>query len=54
MRYFIFSFLSSFNKAVLPMVWKTTELDKLSKTQMAILGWKRWVTFEYLDAKKNS
>lgn len=35
------------------MLWKTTELDKLTKIQMAILGWKRYVTFEYLDAKKN-
>ncbi|MCE2495124.1 MAG: SsrA-binding protein [Flavobacteriales bacterium] len=52
MRYAFFSFLSSLNRAVLPMLWKRVELDKMSKVQMAIIGYKRWVTFNYLDERK--
>lgn len=52
MRYTFFHLLSRLSKALLPMLWKTTELDQLSKSQMVIIGFKRWVTFNYLDERK--
>ena len=50
----LFQFLSKFNKAVLPKVWDTADLSDLSKKEKLILGWKRWVTFQYLKEKEKS
>jgi len=50
MRRIIFSFLSSIVR-VLPKMWKQDMLN-LNKMQMAIVGFKVWVTYNYLDEKK--
>ncbi|MFZ0490644.1 MAG: SsrA-binding protein [Salegentibacter sp.] len=45
-----FRILSKINKKVLPSYSrKRLELDKASKLQMAIIGWKLWVTKNALD-----
>lgn len=46
----IFKALAKFNKQVLPSYSKKgLELQKASKLQMAIIGWKLWVTKNALD-----
>ena len=52
MKLFIFSTLSKMNKSMLPKMWKSADLGNLSKSEKLILGWKRWVTFKYLDEKE--
>jgi hypothetical protein len=51
MKYHIFKILSMANKALLPKLYKKPDLTKLSKAEMAIAGWKRWVTFRYFEAR---
>ena len=51
MKKWVFKNLSALNKAVLPKVWKTADLGDLSKREKLLLGWKRWVTLNYLDLK---
>ena len=51
MKLFLFKTLSSMNKALLPKIWKTADLANLSKKEKLILGWKRWVTFNYMEEK---
>ncbi len=50
-KYQIFKTLSTLNKALLPKLYKKTDLANLTKTEMLIAGWKRWVTFRFIDAK---
>ncbi|AVR45671.1 SsrA-binding protein [Christiangramia fulva] len=46
----IFQALAKFNKKVLPSYSKKQlDLSKASKLQMAIIGWKLWVTKNSLD-----
>lgn len=46
----IFKALARFNKAVLPSYSKKRmDLRKANKLQMAIIGWKLWVTKNSLD-----
>ncbi|MGY5849838.1 SsrA-binding protein [Salegentibacter sp. F14] len=46
----IFKMLSKFNKKVLPSYSKKQlDLQKANKLQMAIIGWKLWVTKNALD-----
>jgi hypothetical protein len=45
-----FNFLSQFNKQVLPSYSKKRlDLQKATKIQMAIIGWKLWVTKNALE-----
>ena len=45
-----FKFLSKLNKKVLPSYSKQKlDLQKASKLQMALIGWKLWVTKNALD-----
>ncbi|WP_081209613.1 SsrA-binding protein [Salegentibacter sediminis] len=45
-----FKFLAKMNKKVLPSYSKKQlDLQKASKLQMAIIGWKLWVTKNALD-----
>lgn len=45
-----FKFLSKLNKKVLPSYSKRRlDLAKASKFQMAVIGWKLWVTKRALD-----
>jgi len=46
----IFKFLSKVNKKALPSYSKQRlDLQKATKVQMAIIGWKLWVTKNALD-----
>ncbi|HET8753841.1 MAG TPA: SsrA-binding protein [Salinimicrobium sp.] len=46
----IFQLLSKFNKAVLPSYSKKQlDLTKAAKLQLAIFGWKLWVTKNALE-----
>jgi hypothetical protein len=46
----IFKYLSKVNKKVLPSYSKKRlDLQKATKVQMAIIGWKLWVTKNALD-----
>lgn len=46
----IFKALAKFNKAVLPsLTKKNVDLAKASKLQMALFGYKLWVTKNALD-----
>ena len=49
----VFKVLSKFNKAFLPDLTKleTKELQNPSTIQKALIGWKLWVTKNYLDNK---
>ncbi|WP_223033080.1 MULTISPECIES: SsrA-binding protein [Hanstruepera] len=50
MRKSFFKFLAKVNKAVLPSYTKQRlDLSKASKLQMAIFGWKLYVTKNALD-----
>jgi len=51
MKYHIFKILSEANKALLPKLYKKPDLAKLKKWEMAIAGWKRWVTFRYFEER---
>jgi hypothetical protein len=51
MKYHVFKFLSQANKAVLPKLHKKEDLSKMNKAEMALAGWKRWVTFNYFEAR---
>jgi hypothetical protein len=52
MRLQLFSALSKLNKTVLPKMWDKADLANLSNQQKAIIGWKRWVTLNYLAEKE--
>lgn len=52
MNYMFWKFLSGLNKAVLPKIYKSPDLMKLSALQKAVVGWKMFVTYKYLDAAK--
>jgi len=51
MKYALFGFLSALNKALLPKFYMR-DLKNLKKWEMALVGYKYWVTCNYLDAKK--
>ena len=43
--------LSAMNRWLLPSIHKVPDLTRLNGFQKAIVGWKMWVTYRYLDAK---
>ena len=46
----VFKFLAKFNKAVLPsFTKKQLDITKASKLQLAIIGWRAYVTLRALD-----
>jgi len=50
MKKHFFQILSKINKKVLPSYSKNRlDLQKATKIQMAIIGWKLWVTKKALD-----
>ena len=51
MKHLFFKTLSALNKVLLPKIYKNEDFARLSKIEWLIFGWKRWVTFQYLDAK---
>lgn len=52
MKLQLLSGLSKLNKAVLPKLWDKADLANLSKKEKLIIGWKRWVTLNYLAEKE--
>lgn len=52
MNYTFWKMLSAFNKSLLPKIYKRNLL-KLSTFDKAIVGWKMFVTYKYLDAAKS-
>ena len=53
MNYAIWKTLSGLNKALLPKIYKRPDLFKLSNFDKAIVGWKIYVTYRFLDAAKS-
>lgn len=53
MNYSLWKFLSGLNKALLPKIYKSPDLMKLSSLQKAVVGWKMFVTYKFLDASKS-
>jgi len=50
-KFHLFKNLSAANKMLLPKIFKKPDLSKLTKVDMAMAGYKRWVTFNYFDAR---
>ena len=46
----IWSLLARLNKVLLPSIYTTPDLTRLSGFQKAIVGWKMYVTYRHLDA----
>ena len=51
MRLQWFRFLSGMNRAVLPKIYRRGDLTSLSALDKAVVGWKLWVTYRFLDAQ---
>ncbi|MFK2819661.1 SsrA-binding protein [Flavobacteriaceae sp. LMIT009] len=46
----VFKFLAKFNKAVLPsFTKKQLDISKASKLQLAVIGWRAYITLRALD-----
>ena len=45
----VWNLLSRLNKVLLPAIHKVPDLNRLSKFQKAIVGWKMYVTYRRLD-----
>ncbi len=52
MSYMFWTIISSVNKVLLPKFFLKQNLEKLSNLEKAIVGWKIFVTYKYLDAAK--
>ena len=46
----IWGLLARLNKVLLPSIYTTPDLTRLSGFQKAIVGWKMYVTYRHLDA----
>jgi hypothetical protein len=53
MRYTFWKSLSAINKVLLPKIFKKPDLMKLTYFDKAIVGWKMFVTYKFLDASKS-
>ena len=53
MNYTFWKILSSFNKTLLPKIYRKPDLMKLTAFDKAIVGWKMFVTYRFLDAAKS-
>ena len=53
MSYLIWKLLSAINKVILPKIYKKPDLLKLTTYDKAIVGWKMYVTYRYLDSAKS-
>ena len=51
MNRIVFAILSQLNRLLLPRFSKRQDLTQLKKWEQALVGWKMWVTYRYLDAK---
>lgn len=48
MKLLLFKILSRLNKAMLPTYW-SRDLSELTRAQQLVIGYKIWVTYNYLD-----
>ena len=46
-----FRFLSAYNKLLLPKLYRRQDLTQLSSLDKALVGWKLYVTYRFLDAQ---
>ena len=53
MNYTFWKSLSDINKALLPKMYKKPDLMKLTAIDKAVVGWKMFVTYQFLDAAKS-
>ena len=53
MNYAFWKILSSINKALLPKIYRKPDLMKLTNFDKAIVGWKMYVTYRFLDTAKS-
>ena len=53
MNYTFWKSLSAINKALLPKIYRKPDLMKLTAIDKAIVGWKMFVTYQFLDAAKS-
>ena len=53
MNYTFWKSLSDINKALLPKMYKKPDLMKLTAIDKAIVVWKMFVTYQFLDAAKS-
>ncbi|MGB1944757.1 MAG: hypothetical protein ACPHM0_03635, partial [Flavobacteriales bacterium] len=51
MQRVLFQILSQLNRLLLPRFSRRPDLTQLKKWEQALVGWKMWVTYRYLDAK---
>ncbi|MAI22700.1 MAG: SsrA-binding protein [Crocinitomicaceae bacterium] len=51
MQLLLYQFLSQLNRMVLPQFSRRSDLTQLKKWEQALVGWKMWVTYRYLDTK---
>ena len=54
MNLIFWTVLSRINKLILPKIHRRPDLLKLSLFDKAIVAWKIYVTYNYLDASSNS
>lgn len=54
MELFLFKFLSQLNRLLLPRFSRREDLTQLKKWEQALVGWKMWVTYRYLDAQNRA
>lgn len=52
MTYFLWKLLSNANKTILPKIYRKPDLMKLTSFDKAVVGWKMFVTYKFLDAAK--
>lgn len=52
MNYTFWKSLSAINKALLPKIYRKPDLMKLTAIDKAVVGWKMFVTYQFLDAAK--
>lgn len=52
MNRIVFAILSQLNRLLLPRFSKRQDLTQLKKWEHALVGWKMWVTYRYLDAQQ--
>ena len=53
MSFIVWKYLSAINKVILPKIYKKPNLLKLTAFDKAIVGWKMYVTYRYLDSAKS-
>ena len=53
MNYTFWKSLSIINKVILPKIYRKEDLSKLTSLEKAVVGWKIFVTYKFLDVSKS-